>query len=323
MTRTQRSPPLRAALRKSASAARASSRFKRCRSSSACTDQCPRRSRVSTSTPRPLRRKVCSASSSCPTSQCEGEGATPCWLAESASASSARRCAGCEGGRCGGRAARLATRKGATSANTSRKSTSGGCALERAGACAGGRAATGGLGTSWFAFASSALSSESLAMMLRDRSGLGFEIRFGVERGHAAGTGAGDCLAIDMVGDIAGGKHPAHTGLRGIALAASLDHDVAVLHLQLVHEQLRVRCVADGDEHAVRGNRARRTVAGMLYPHRLDPVRVTEHLVKNVVKHDADIAAVTALREQAVDENCLGTKAVATMDNGYVARDIG
>jgi hypothetical protein len=34
-----------------------------------------------------------------------------------------------------------------------------------------------------------------------------FQIFIGIERGHAAGAGRGDGLAIHMVGDVAGGEH--------------------------------------------------------------------------------------------------------------------
>ena len=48
------------------------------------------------------------------------------------------------------------------------------------------------------------------------------EIFVGIERRHAAGAGRGDRLAIDVVGDVAGGEHARHAGLRGVAAEARL-----------------------------------------------------------------------------------------------------
>ncbi|MNE87936.1 hypothetical protein D3C80_1851840 [compost metagenome] len=53
-----------------------------------------------------------------------------------------------------------------------------------------------------------------------------------------------------MVGDIAGGKHAVDFGGGGIAFATALHPQVAVMHLQLALEQVRIGFVANGDEHA-------------------------------------------------------------------------
>ena len=49
------------------------------------------------------------------------------------------------------------------------------------------------------------------------------QIAVGIERGHAAGAGRGDGLAVDVIGDIAGGEHARQAGRGGIALAAAVD----------------------------------------------------------------------------------------------------
>ncbi|MNL87462.1 hypothetical protein D3C87_2166270 [compost metagenome] len=53
-----------------------------------------------------------------------------------------------------------------------------------------------------------------------------------------------------MVSHITGGKHAGDGRGRGIALAAALDHQIAVTHFQLACEQVGVGFVADGDKHA-------------------------------------------------------------------------
>ena len=65
------------------------------------------------------------------------------------------------------------------------------------------------------------------------------QVAVGVERGHAAGAGRGDRLAIDVVGDVAGGEHAGDAGRGGIALAAALDHDIAAVHRELAVEESR------------------------------------------------------------------------------------
>ena len=94
-----------------------------------------------------------------------------------------------------------------------------------------------------------------------------FEIRLGVERRHAAGAGRRHRLAIDVVGDVARGEHARHRGRRRVAFAAALDLDVAAGHVELAFEDLRVRRVADRDEHAVHGEVLRRAGLHVLEAH--------------------------------------------------------
>src|SRR6516165_6880826 len=86
----------------------------------------------------------------------------------------------------------------------------------------------------------------------RDRQlglALGGEETFRLERCHAALARGGDRLAINVIGDVAGGKHAWHRCCRrkrrGLDVARAL-------HLHLSHAQLGCRRMADRDEHAVR-----------------------------------------------------------------------
>src|SRR5271154_2142648 len=76
----------------------------------------------------------------------------------------------------------------------------------------------------------------------------------GFERRHASHPCGRHGLAVDVVGDVAGCEHAGHrSGGRWCGL------DVAGrLHLDLAGEQFGGRRVADGDEHAVCGNRRMR-----------------------------------------------------------------
>src|SRR5262245_2639154 len=71
-----------------------------------------------------------------------------------------------------------------------------------------------------------------------------------IERCHAAGTGGGDRLAIDMIGDVARSEHAGHARLRRVAAEAGLYDQVTAFHFQLPFEELRVRRMADRDEYA-------------------------------------------------------------------------
>src|SRR5262249_30827369 len=82
----------------------------------------------------------------------------------------------------------------------------------------------------------------------RPRLALRGEEAFGFERCHAALTGGGYRVAVDVIGNVAGGEHAGHRGRgrerRGLDVARGL-------HIDLPYEQLGCGSVADGDEYAV------------------------------------------------------------------------
>src|SRR5258708_2735444 len=53
------------------------------------------------------------------------------------------------------------------------------------------------------------------------------QVLLGVERCHAAGGGAGHCLAVDMVLHVTGGKNPGHARRSRVAFAPAVGDDVA------------------------------------------------------------------------------------------------
>src|SRR5579872_7379104 len=74
------------------------------------------------------------------------------------------------------------------------------------------------------------------------------QVAVGVERRHAARTGGGDRLAIDMIGHIASGEDARHARRGGIPFGAATHLDVAVTHLELAGEDGGIRLVSDRDE---------------------------------------------------------------------------
>ena len=77
-----------------------------------------------------------------------------------------------------------------------------------------------------------------------------FQIFLCVERRHAASARARDRLAIDVVLHVTGGEHAGNIGGGGVADITAFGFDVAVRHIDLTFENLRVRCVTDGDKNA-------------------------------------------------------------------------
>src|ERR1700688_5321643 len=76
--------------------------------------------------------------------------------------------------------------------------------------------------------------------------GVGGEETFGFERRHAAKACGGNGLAINLVGDVAGGEQAGHRGGGGVRRGL----DVAGrLHLDLACDQLGRRRVAYGNEN--------------------------------------------------------------------------
>ena len=76
-----------------------------------------------------------------------------------------------------------------------------------------------------------------------------FEIVLRVDGGHAARSGRGDRLPVDVVLHVAAGEHARDRRLRSVVR----DQVAVHVRLELPREQRRVRRVADGDEDAVDG----------------------------------------------------------------------
>src|SRR5690606_35914413 len=65
---------------------------------------------------------------------------------------------------------------------------------------------------------------------------------------HAAGAGAGDGLAIDVVLNIARGENAGNGGHGGQALQAASGNDVTIFHFELPFENGRIGLMADRNE---------------------------------------------------------------------------
>ena len=130
------------------------------------------------------------------------------------------------------------------------------------------------------------------------------EIFLGVERGHAAGAGGGDRLAVDFVHHVAAGEHALDAGPR----RARLDPDIAVaIEVELALEQLGRRLVADGDERAFDldpADLARALVADVEADQRLG-LAAADELDDFAVPDDLDVG----IGEQPVLQDLLGAEA--------------
>ena len=129
-------------------------------------------------------------------------------------------------------------------------------------------------------------------------------------------------MAIDLIGDVAGGEYARHAGRGRTAIETGADRDVAVLHLELTLEDRRVRRMTDRDEGAGDRDLARRVVGRAAQAQAVHAAVVAKHFVDGMVPHDFDLAGALLL-EQLVLHDLLGTQLVAAVHEGDLAADVG
>ena len=81
--------------------------------------------------------------------------------------------------------------------------------------------------------------------------------------------------------------------------------------------------MSDGDEYALDGKVMHRAGLDVLEAHAGDAGGVAQHFVERVVPLDAYVAAVAGLGLEAVDQDRLGAKLVAAMNDGDAPGDVG
>src|SRR4029077_9346803 len=125
-------------------------------------------------------------------------------------------------------------------------------------------------------------------------------------------------LAIDVIGDVASGKHAGHGGCgrerRGLDVARGL-------HVQLPDEKLGGGRVANGDEYAVRsplGERARFDVAQDHALH-FERALFARYLLEDGVPNHRNLRML----EQAILQNLLRAEAIAPVNDGNGSGEIG
>ena len=138
------------------------------------------------------------------------------------------------------------------------------------------------------------------------------------ERGHAALSGGGHRLTVDVVGDVAGGEDAGHRG-RG---RMTVGDDVAGrLHLHLAGEQFGCRLMADRDEHAVDRRSVTAPVLMFLSRTPLDLQRVLAagDVVQRAVPDHLDLGML----EQPVLQDLFGAERVAPVHDRHLGGEIG
>ena len=95
-----------------------------------------------------------------------------------------------------------------------------------------------------------------------------------------------------MIGDISRGKYARHTGSGRVPVKTRLYGNVAVFHIQLLFEQLRVRGVSDRNKQAVdRQVTAFRRVLGSAESNAGDATVISEHIFDDMFPGYSYIAA--------------------------------
>ncbi len=140
----------------------------------------------------------------------------------------------------------------------------------------------------------------------------------GLERRHATHAGGGNGLAVHAVAHVAGGEHAGHAGRGAVGGGGDI---AAGVDLELALEQLGRRVVADGDEHAVDGERARLAALEVAQPRAGDAGWVfrSDDLVDHAVPRDLDLV----LAEQAVLQHLVGAQPVAAVNQRHLGRELG
>src|SRR5215467_5632677 len=163
-----------------------------------------------------------------------------------------------------------------------------------------------------------ALGKASLRGHGRLRLALRGEEAFGFERCHAALTGGGYRLAVDVIGNVARGEHAGHRGRgrerRGLDVTRGL-------HIDLPYEQFGCGSVADGDEYAVGPMLAKRAgfdVAqdGSIH---LEWVLLAHHLLQHRVPDHRNLGIL----EQPILQDLLRAETVAPVHNRHAGSEIG
>src|SRR5439155_16115633 len=116
---------------------------------------------------------------------------------------------------------------------------------------------------------------------------LGLEPALGVDRGLAAVTRGGDCLAVAVIVDVAGDEH-------ALDLRAGLvaNEEVALLvDLEPIAEDLRVRPIADRDEQALHVDVPNLVGRRVAEPQPGD-LRVAQDLLDGRIRVDLDLRVV-------------------------------
>ena len=134
-----------------------------------------------------------------------------------------------------------------------------------------------------------------------------------IQRRHTTGARARHRLAIDVILHVARSEYARNIGHRGVSVVAAFGFNVAVRHIDLAFENLRVGCVADGDEHALE-----RHVFGFRFRRAFDANAgharfIADDFIKGLIPFDAHIAAFYALH-QLIDHDRLRAQFVTAMN---------
>src|SRR5258706_15841903 len=111
-------------------------------------------------------------------------------------------------------------------------------------------------------------------------------------------------------------KHAGYAGRRRATLVAALGDDVAIHHIDLTLEDLRIRRMADGNENTVQCQIPRVVVLGRADADAADAFLVAQYFVQRMVPLELDVARLRFFRE-AVDQDRLCAELVAPVHYGH------
>ena len=157
--------------------------------------------------------------------------------------------------------------------------------------------------------------------LVRDRK-LAFALArqkpLGIQRGHAAHARAGHGLTIDVIGQIARRKYPRN---RGAGAARLHLHIAAIVQFQLILDQFRGGCMADGHEKPLAGHHPLGAAAHLAQAHPGHAQRClgAQNLLDGVVPQDFHLGVL----EQPLLQDLFGAQAVAAVHQCHLGGEIG
>lgn len=148
------------------------------------------------------------------------------------------------------------------------------------------------------------------------------EPTFGIQRGLAAGSCAGDGLTVGVVFDIACRPYAFDIGCADIVAGTAFGFQVAgFIHIELTFEDIGVGFVADGDENAFYSDFFSAAVI-VFQACTGNAAFIAQDFINRAVELEDDFAFFDPLH-QFVHHDFLGAEAVAAVNQGNGVGDIG
>ena len=128
---------------------------------------------------------------------------------------------------------------------------------------------------------------------------LAIQVFFSIQGRHAAKTGRGNGLPVDLVADIPCSKDTFHIGFGGAASESALNFDIAIVHVELVFENFGIGLMANGNKDTIERQLLAAVILRAFNANAGNATLVAQDFIECMVPQDADVR----LGKQAVLQN--------------------